>query len=88
MTPNRTKHRSSTIAPAGLECPYCLWLLVGVVLMLAWPGLLGTQSLLGPIWLWLLAMPLGSALLKRGLQLWLRGVSPAAGLAKSAIRHR
>lgn len=88
MTPNRTLTRPNRRTPAGLDCPYCIWLLVGIGLMLAWPGLFAAQSLLGPVWLWLIALPVGSALLKRGLQLWLRGVSPAAGFAKSAIRHR
>ena len=67
MTPNRTERRPLPTLPAGLHCPYCLWLLVGVVSVLAWPGLLAAESLAGPVWLWLIALPFGSALLKRGL---------------------
>lgn len=88
MPSKRTSSRAARTPAARLDCPYCLWLLLGIGMLLAWPGLLTTLSPMGPVWLWLVVLPLGSALLKRALQLWLRGVSPAAGFAKSAIRHR
>ena len=49
-------------------CPFCLWAACGLVLLLIAPELLGVATRLGPLVLWLVAIPFMSAVLRR----WLR----------------
>ncbi len=48
-------------------CPYCLSALIGAVVFAVLPEQAFGITPLGPLWLWLLAIPLGAAVLKRVL---------------------
>lgn len=48
-------------------CPYCLSALIGAVVFAILPEQAFSITPLGPLWLWLLAIPLGAAALKRVL---------------------
>lgn len=50
---------------ATVSCPYCLWLVSGLVACIAWPGLGSGMTPIGPTWLVLLVVPFLSAVLRR-----------------------
>lgn len=56
---------SNSLHTWRLNCPYCLWFLLGVVLLVSAPGLAKTETPVGSLWLWLAILPMGSALLRR-----------------------
>ncbi len=47
-------------------CPFCVWTACGLILLLTVPGLGSAQTVIGPSLLWLLLVPLCSAVLRRG----------------------
>lgn len=49
-------------------CPYCAWAACGLLLSLCVPELLAQSTPLGPAPLWLFAIPLASALLRRQIR--------------------
>ncbi|WP_146152078.1 hypothetical protein [Ahniella affigens] len=55
------------LVAARLRCPYCFWFLLGLGLMVSVPGLAHTETPVGALWLWLVLVPLASALLRRVL---------------------
>lgn len=58
-------HLIAALEQARLNCPYCVWFLLGLGLMVSMPGLGAVQTPVGALWLWLLLLPLASALLRR-----------------------
>lgn len=58
---------SASFAAWRVQCPYCVWFLLGLVLLMSAPGLAATQTPVGALWLWLAVLPIGSALLRRVL---------------------
>jgi hypothetical protein len=49
-------------------CPFCAWAAAGLLLAVSAPDLIGTSTPAGPAMLWLVAIPFGSALVRRGLR--------------------
>lgn len=58
---------TAALEQARLNCPYCVWFLLGFGLLVSMPGLGAVQTPVGALWLWLLLLPLASALLRRML---------------------
>ena len=48
-------------------CPFCLWAACGLILLLISPELLGVATRIGPLAMWLFAIPFASAFLRRCL---------------------
>ena len=51
--------------PSTSFCPYCIWAACGLVILLTFPDLTAVAGSVGPLWLWLVAIPVASALLRR-----------------------
>lgn len=49
-------------------CPFCAWAAAGLLLAVSAPDLIGARTAVGPVLLWLVAIPVASALVRRGLR--------------------